>query len=312
MPKPHLNKEEQVCPLPRNAILDAKHHATQRLWEGDFAGAWAVVSHIECSDPQLSCDLWVNPVKQAANYMGGLAELEADVLLPIDSIQNKPWHSLLLMAFKVEASLQHNRGDALITEALKSLCTFRENLLEYVTLILISEHKLAQVNLDSRTIRGHIKKIKKHNLARKTKIPAIEITTERRIDMRNMGNVCDFLKANYRQKPLFKVYLEFSKKLEKKNNAGENIRSYRNNLTHGVLSPKDIKRVNELAEEGSLWQNSTPTNQQLNRLGTSFLSSDSLTAIFKLLAPGTIPADLYRAFLKDIIEKIHKPIDKVQ
>ncbi len=263
------NTQRQQCRiLPRNAILDAKHHACQRLWEGDFTGAWAVVSHIKQDDKQLVCDPWVNKVKAVADYMEGYTSK-----IPFNSNGfNEKEKEILWKAFQVEAALQNQQGGALIIRLLRALGTFREAM----------ENELCKRQLEAQGFAiGNKNKIKtkpeKYNPEYKkfifTRYGQKEFSTVKHNDLliKNMG---------YQDK-----IIHFFTSMEESICNGKSLRNFRNDVTHNNPPKTEIlKKIDTFGNNKKLW-NSTPNGYAREKIGTCFLSMDMTKALFNEINP---------------------------
>jgi hypothetical protein len=288
----------------RNAVLDARHHAALRLWEGDFAGAWAVVSHIKKNDPGLPCDGWVSAIHDAASFMQGWAEpVELNPLAAVP--KGRGLEKLFLLAWRVEAALQNNDGEPLIADVLRHLGTFREKLLEYL-LLLGLEKMGGSIEIDEWKI---------------TKLPngmndkRIKIKTGY-LDTRHPADLAMFFHNNRGSyQDLYKSYSPFHEMLERDihkqcvdttTRERDCLRAYRNRLTHNVLPADDIDKIREYGNRVRLW-NTTPNGQKRDRLGACFLAMPAIEAIFDLIAPGCLPAREYRRFVDGLLDGILAP-----
>jgi len=288
----------------RNAVLDARHHAALRLWEGDFAGAWAVVSHIKKNDPGLPCDGWVSAIHDAASFMQGWAEpVELNPLAAVP--KGRGLEKLFLLAWRVEAALQNNDGEPLIADVLRHLGTFREKLLEYL-LLLGLEKMGGSIEIDEWKI---------------TKLPngmndkRIKIKTGY-LDTRHPADLAMFFYNNRgRYQDLYRSYSPFHEMLERDihkqcvdttTRERDCLRAYRNRLTHNVLPADDIDKIREYGNRVRLW-NTTPNGQNRDRLGACFLAMPAIEAIFGMIAPGCSPAREYRRFVGGLLDGILAP-----
>lgn len=293
----------------RSEALDAKFHAEQRIWEGDFHGAWAVVSHLQVDD---SHDPWVRAVQQAAHYMEGFAPVDLSQFPGLhEEITWDQFYPVLRAAFRVEAALQNNKGQPMIADALRALMNFWE----------VFEYELIYQSIE----RKHSIKVDRSTQLFEISDPCLQRKWKQFLDPKHK----EPFKVNYRypQPKKFALHLieesQTSNKTEQKNAIedfdkliyGERdangqpqsgFNQYRNTVTHYVLTRKTLAEVKNQASRKQLWK-IDPNQQQLENLGHCFLETDKVRALFKAFH-GIHPAEKYRCFVKALFANIRAPV----
>ncbi len=318
-----LNHPTQFLIPSRNAVLDARHQAAQRLWEGDFAGAWAVTAHMPQGDPQLSCDKeWVEKIREAANFMQGWRPYDTKA---IDSLKGIPEgvKRLFVMAWRVEAALQNNRGEALITDVLRHLGTFRENLLAYLLLKILAreESNTVDIDLNNWTINipsGNKSKIRENKYKKKDDSYDYYIQAQNGyLKTFSMQRLEEYLEKIYKDTAEYKAYHPFRVFLErdiekacvdyKSEGKRKCLRFYRNQLMHTQLDTETIEQITCFGNQTGLWS-TKPNQQQIGRLGQCFLGTSMIKNLFKVLGTGIAPDSAYRSFSSELFEALHNPV----
>ena len=286
---------------PRNAALETRHQAALRLWEGDFAGAWAVASFIARNDPCFPCDPWVEKVRQAANFMQGWRAHNRAIIHPFKDVPAGV-QKLVLLAWRVEAALQHDHGEPLITDALRQLATLREKVLEYFVLTALVRDPDFQgsVCLSS----WQVKFPPPLTPGDKPKYKKLEFDNGY-LNTKSIWVRQDHLKTADPNS----AYWPFSEKIEKKCNGpgNMNLRELRNALTHNTLSDSQVETIRACAEKHDLWRYQA-NRQNIENLGDCFLTRPVVTALFKALAPNLDLATGYRRFVGELIDAIKTPL----
>ena len=286
---------------PRNAALETRHQAALRLWEGDFAGAWAVASFIARNDPCFPCDPWVEKVRQAANFMQGWRAHDRAIIHPFKEVP-AGIQKLVLLAWRVEAALQHDHGEPLITDALRQLATLREKALEYFVLTaLVRDPKFeGSVCLSSWRVQFPPPKPP----AKKPKYKKLE-PSDGYLDTRSIKKLESYLKTADPNS----AYCPFKKKIEAECSGpgSMNLRKLRNELTHNTLSDSQVEAIRACAQERDLWRYQ-PNQQNIDNLGHCFLTRPVVTALFQALAPNLDLAAGYRRFVGELIEAVKTPL----
>ena len=296
--------------LPRNAILDAKHLACQRLWEGDFAGAWAVVSHIQEDDPNLEQDQWVNGIKQAANFMENYAPVKQGVLKTLDKLQDFKPNTILLIwkAFQIEASLQYNQSEPLIPKTLLALGSFRE----IMEVAIIDKYLQKEYGEDWKQVLPEekliewldIKYLYSRSYQEKNYDDNFKMNKKRRKNM----SINSFQKNGE-----FLIELDYHKTIFFKlmdteiGNTDKTLKSFRNDIAHKSFKPENVKPIKEYAVQNHIWFNEK-NNHNINKLGCSFLARKIVKELFEELDPTVKPQELYKELVEELFQKIHKPI----
>ncbi len=276
----------------RHEALDARYHATRRLWEGDFGGAWAVVSHIALADPQLQKDSWIEPIRQAANFMEGWEAADFDRLgfEPIPQTIDKALREQILLAWQVEASLQHDQGKPWVNHMLRHCLNLLENLLhQQLKQFYQNRPDGFEICLDN---KGEISKIEdKPRPGRDDFMACLE----------------KYFDDEPIVKPLQNLHTLLTKIRIKKN--GKPLVSFRNDVAHRSLSHEHIEDILSYGNNQELW-NVQPNGQQENKLGTVFLSSTVMQTVFAQLLPENIaPVDqLYRQFVQRLLDTTYQPL----
>ncbi len=287
---------------PRNAALEARHQAAMRLWEGDFAGAWAVASFIQRNDPDSPCDSWVARVREAANFMQGWRGHDPRIIDPFKGIPEGV-KKLLLLAWRVEAALQHDQGEPLITDALRQMATFREKALEYLVLRVLQKDK----NFRGTVCLSSWRPYPEHS--NKTLVENIKIK-DGYLDTRNLNNIESYLNMNGDEDEK-KQYRELRSKIMEKdcdrNIKKSSLHEYRNKLTHNTLTESEVQIVRECAQANDLWSLRC-NNQKSDNLGTCFLEQQVVKDLFNVIAPNLDAAEAYRDFVTTLINAIRTPI----
>lgn len=308
-----LNEDNQKhCRiLPRDNILMTKHYALQRLWEGDFNGAWAVASHIMEDDPVLQQDAWVQAIKNHADYIEGRKQFERNEIPTIPSeMEENGSIKLLWLVFRIEIALQRRveKNEPLTFEMLRWINLFREKVLEYLLLFSISPENYPDYTVS----------LREWSIESKTgsdKFEGIKIKNSHFFRMYLDTGETKIKNINHN---LYQTtYEPFSKNIEKDietyeidNNTECSLREYRNKLTHRFLPTDDIEKIKQYGEHEdiNLWD-LTPNDHQHNKLGTVFLDRPLITNIFKKINPNIGSPDIiYRNMVTELMNTIQKAI----
>ena len=288
---------------PRNTALDMRHQAALRLWEGDFAGAWAVASYIEKNDPDYPCDRWIDKVREAANFIQGWQRHNENDINPFKTVP-KGMRKLVLLAWRVEAALQNNQGNPLIADALRNLFTFSEKYFEYLILMKLKKDGEfeGEVDLDAWIVTD----------TTPSSLPGgLELDRDGFINLKgdnqksNAGNYLHNSRGYMPKSTLaFKIYKkilgeEFDKPLS--------LREYRNRLTHNVLDANEIDSIKRFALRKNLWK-LDGNKQDSKLLGQCFLGRSKVDALFRSISAEIDCANLYREFVKGLLDEIKSPI----
>ncbi|EDN70064.1 hypothetical protein BGP_0316 [Beggiatoa sp. PS] len=112
---------EWVSPSKENThpaeSLRARDHASRLIRQGDFAGAYSAVKHLEKDDNENS---WINKIKQVADYFAGIQSEESDALPDYLKVLVGSKIRCLLVGMRVEAALTTER----LPEAIAWASTF--------------------------------------------------------------------------------------------------------------------------------------------------------------------------------------------
>lgn len=302
---PEQGKKASAVPR-RSDALDAKYRAEQRIREGDFHGAWAVVSHLAIDD---SHDPWVRAVHQAANYMEGLESVDPEEFPGLDNELTGELYPVLRAAFRVEAALQSDRAQPLIAEALKALLNFWD---------------VFKLEL----IHGHLKKNHDFLMDQTTPVQDVPLAffkTNRswkecktrngnvRINFLNRKAVLELVlriideSESTNQSRRHQAVVEFESLIfEAPPNSEKAFNQYRNAATHYVLDGTTLDKVKQLAATQGLWR--TDRGQRTpQHLGHCFLETEKVRALFEA-CHGIDAAAQYRSFVNALFENICAPV----
>lgn len=289
------SKSADYHPIPQHEIMDAKHRATQRIWEGDFAGAWAVVSHIADNNPGAdpAKNTWVETVRQAANFMEGWEQPDYTLMgfQPIPQVIgiDKAHQQLIWQSWQVEASLQFNMGKPLINHTLRHLVNLLESLLQHEVKNCHTKKPSAGLSLELKT-NGEIKVL--NGKSRTGRELYMECLQEYFYDFACV-------------EPLSKFHTLLTQEFTKPQ---KSLISFRNDVAHRSLSCDHIAAIISYGEENKLWQTQL-NNQQNDKLGTAFLSQQIIKPVFEAIMPKeTAKLEImYHDFVKEILKKIYSP-----
>jgi len=280
--------------LSRDAILDAKYRANQRLWEGDFTGAWSVVSHIKEDDPKLLIDKWVRDVKIISDYMAGYSNNT-----PFDSDKlTQTQKEIIWKAFQVEAALQNYRGEALIIRALQALGTCREAMEKYLANKQLQQYG---VSIGKRGKLKNANSLPPHLEIFKTGYPYEQKGKWLLEELGYSQEICNFFKI---------IDENFYQYTHNSNRITKSLRSFRNDITHN--QPPTQQMVEEIKQYGinkKLWRLDS-CNQQIDKLGQCFLAKQMTQAIFEEITPGFNTENEYKKLIQNLMEKIREPINE--
>ncbi|HAS87280.1 MAG TPA: hypothetical protein DCS31_10890 [Candidatus Competibacteraceae bacterium] len=282
--------------------LDARNHGEQRLWQGDFIGAWGAVAHLQDSPDDQN---WLGYIRPVADFFLGV-ELNTATLFPELAQIVHCWPAILRAAFKVEAALQGiDEGDRRIADAILGTVNFYDLALRSKINQMLKEADWVEFKGDEMDGKLYLKpslpcelcndeaffiKDKKHFL----------LSLGRGGDLHWL----DWLDRN--SVSAFKTYSDLLGRAE----GGKAIRTYRNYVAHRALSEIDAQNAKNLAIKLSLWQFPAARPYDLTPLGQHFLAMPltvSLLQAFRL----ENAADRYRALVSRLITAVRAPLPGV-
>ena len=287
--KPEYLSSLGYCVPPRNAALETRHQAALRLWEGDFAGAWAVASYIEKNDPEHPCDMWVEKVKQLANYMEGYIN---DTPFAETGLSAKD-KEILWKAFQVEAAIQNNLGEPMAVRLLRVLGTYREAVEVCLIRLKLKEEGFQFDKKDH--LNSEPSNYKKFFAERYGKYIIRPIVKKRRL--------IDELDYSDDIKGFFAfIDSDISK-------GAKSLRNYRNDVTHNQPPSGKEKVILDYGQDKGLWCYEA-NRQERKKLGCCFLEMPMTKTLLTTINPEINAGSLYRQAVGAVLDALHKPISK--
>ncbi len=301
--------------------LAARAHALGRLREGDILGAWGSIAHLK----RITTDrAWLDRVEELANFFRGENASKAlqEAMAVTTNQSNAGLDALLLRAFQVEAALQgEHEADIRVAEALISTGAFVDLALEHGIIAVLSK---LQIPFDPERRR-----VRKDAVASaRTSLKQVLNTSDNAEDeaqahalLRSDGrlNTTGPSARIWRQliclagleapmDGLGAALTDLDDFFE-----GEGLRTLRNQIAHGTLSPTQAQDALHKAahirnQKGPLWNRdlSHPV-PNASALGVNFLKSNIVTPIFQALGIPE-PAANYERIITMVTTTLRAPV----
>lgn len=253
--------------------VEARHHCEQRLWQGDFIGAWGTVAHLQ---QNLNDQPWIKPVKQLADFFIG-ATLESEQVFPeLQQVMDSS-PALLRSAFKVEAALQGiGEGDRKIAEAVLGTANFYDLSLRLKINQQLSVLQWVQFSDDE--MEGKVKLLS--DLPNKMRADEkFFIRKNKETYLLSLGRGGDEYWVNWLKEQGYPIFHDYFIALTRQNTDGKALRTYRNYVAHRILSHSDAQAARQLAEKMQLWAFPSLPPYDAQSLGQHFLNAPYTVAM---------------------------------
>lgn len=296
--------------------LQARNHCEQRLWQGDFLGAWGVVAHLQDSPND---EKWINVVRAVADFFRG-AQIDTkelpEELTSVTSVIDHDWKDVLRSAFKVEAALQgQSENDRRLPEAILNTVNFFDVVFRIEANRYIENNLNDHLNFIGDKMDGLVKL---NNLSLDESYKSNSLFSQKNsngkyhISIGRGGDNCWITVLHDNKKGIIK---EFSERLNetKGSNFNKSLRSYRNYVAHRALTHEQANDAIRIAAYSSedinpLWNVPNPEpSYNIADTGNHFLSVRLITEVFKLFDISNA-TQLYQEMLQTLISEVRGSI----
>ena len=247
----NFDRDKTLSRTPRRSdSLTTRLHVEQRIWEGDYVGAQAVASHIQ---PDGIHDTWGHAVRATHDLFLGLDDGIYCHFPAAEKIWNQPeqQRDIMLVAFRVEAALQHDKGTPLVTEAVKGLITLRDVL---ISRFLINQLKSRDIIIDpySAEVIAGSEYILEHWIKQRWIVHNEKLNTSKLNPAANMVKFTKCLLKETDESPTDHPLIKFHKAIHDGKNSS--LTYFRNRATHSTLTQIQVEKCRELGKNEKIWK----------------------------------------------------------
>lgn len=279
--------------------LEARNHCEQRLWQGDFIGAWGAVAHLQESEDDQN---WLSFIRPVADFFLGVELKPAALFAEVAQVVND-WPAILRAAFKVEAALQGvHEGDRRIAEAILGTVNFYDLALRSRINQLLKELGYVAFEGDAMDGKLHLCEKLPAELRRDEKF----FIGDKKGHLLSLGRGGDGYWLDWlcqRGEGAFKTYSDRLGQAEGR----KALRTYRNYVAHRALSASDAQNAKQLALKLTLWQFPDTRPYDPVQLGQHFLATPHTVSVLRTFQLDDA-VNRYRALVSRLVETVRAPL----